>query len=247
MANKNPIKQVSLPGSNVTYDIQDNTLVQGTGISITTSSTEGSKGQRTIAVITGTTSSTVAAGNHTHTISMSQTGTSTIDLEHDTVYTLTAGGQSISFKTPANSGSSSKYYHHSIFMSGANFGVIIMDWYTTRSTPYTDAYACLNALFTEVKRKSSTDNYLSNCHSQYINVRGFINSNTTSTGISRIIPVYNIQGRTDSSGEEDINYLIFLGHYYVSGNFNVKEIEVDLDDTSSYMGKIRKFSDVIID
>ena len=49
---------------------------------------------------TGTTSSTVALGNHTHSLSMSQTGTASINLAANTVYTLTAGGSTYAFKTP---------------------------------------------------------------------------------------------------------------------------------------------------
>ncbi len=61
---------------------------------------------------TGTTSTTVALGNHTHdyassghthTTTISQTGTSQIDLAANTVYTLTAGGTTVVFKTPADS------------------------------------------------------------------------------------------------------------------------------------------------
>lgn len=43
-----------------------------------------------------------ATSDHTHTIDLEQTGTSTIDLAANTVYTLTAGGQSVTFKTPAD-------------------------------------------------------------------------------------------------------------------------------------------------
>ena len=59
----------------------------------------------------GTSSSTAAAGNHTHTTSLAtDTGTSTVDLAHNTTYKLTAGGTSVIFKTPtapaaANNGS----------------------------------------------------------------------------------------------------------------------------------------------
>ena len=48
----------------------------------------------------GNTSTTAAAGNHTHSISLtSSSGTSTITLSPNTTYQLTAGGQSIIFKT----------------------------------------------------------------------------------------------------------------------------------------------------
>ena len=43
-----------------------------------------------------------AAKDHTHDIKLSATGTSTVDLASNTTYTLSAGGSSISFKTPAD-------------------------------------------------------------------------------------------------------------------------------------------------
>ena len=56
----------------------------------------------------GTTATTAAAGNHTHTISLTQTGTSTVNLAANTVYTLTAGGSSVVFKTPADGNTDTK-------------------------------------------------------------------------------------------------------------------------------------------
>lgn len=49
-----------------------------------------------------------ATGDHTHTISLTQTGTSTINLAANTVYTLTAGGNSVVFKTPADGNTDTK-------------------------------------------------------------------------------------------------------------------------------------------
>lgn len=43
-----------------------------------------------------------ATSGHTHTTSLSQTGTATINLAANTAYTLTAGGTSVVFKTPAD-------------------------------------------------------------------------------------------------------------------------------------------------
>ena len=45
-----------------------------------------------------------ASSSHTHDISLSKEGTSTIDLAGSTTYTLTAGGKSIAFKTPSSGG-----------------------------------------------------------------------------------------------------------------------------------------------
>lgn len=50
----------------------------------------------------GTGANDAAAGNHTHGISISQTGTATVTLAANTAYTLTAGGQSVVFKTPVD-------------------------------------------------------------------------------------------------------------------------------------------------
>ena len=51
----------------------------------------------------GTTATTAAAGNHTHTASLAtDSGTATVTLAYNTTYKLTAGGSSIIFKTPAD-------------------------------------------------------------------------------------------------------------------------------------------------
>ena len=57
----------------------------------------------------GTTASTAAAGNHTHSLSIAtSTGTSAITLEASTKYQLTAGGSTYIFTTPPNTTYSSK-------------------------------------------------------------------------------------------------------------------------------------------
>lgn len=57
----------------------------------------------------GTTSSTAAAGNHTHTTTLaSDSGTSTVNLAANTTYKLTAGGTSVIFKTPADGNTDTK-------------------------------------------------------------------------------------------------------------------------------------------
>lgn len=50
----------------------------------------------------GTTSTTAAAGNHTHTTTLAAGGTSTVNLSANTAYTLSTGGTSVVFKTPAD-------------------------------------------------------------------------------------------------------------------------------------------------
>ena len=57
----------------------------------------------------GTTSTTAAAGNHTHTTSIAtSTGTNQLTLAASTKYALTAGGTSYIFTTPPNTTYSSK-------------------------------------------------------------------------------------------------------------------------------------------
>ncbi len=54
----------------------------------------------------GTTATTAAAGNHTHTLSIAaDSGTNQFTLAHNTKYKLTAGGSTLIFTTPADSNS----------------------------------------------------------------------------------------------------------------------------------------------
>lgn len=60
-------------------------------------------GAGTSSLTIGTTSSTAAAGNHTHTATLdTDSGTPSVTLAHNTTYKLTAGGSSVIFKTPAD-------------------------------------------------------------------------------------------------------------------------------------------------
>ena len=57
----------------------------------------------------GTTASTAAAGNHTHTTTLaSDTGTSTVTLSHGGKYKLTAGGTSVIFTMPTDNNTDTK-------------------------------------------------------------------------------------------------------------------------------------------
>ena len=56
----------------------------------------------------GTTANDAASGTHTHTTSLTQAGTSQINLSANTVYTLSAGGTSVVFKTPADGNTDTK-------------------------------------------------------------------------------------------------------------------------------------------
>ena len=57
----------------------------------------------------GTSATTAAAGNHTHTTSLAtDSGTATVTLAHNTTYKLTAGGTNVIFKTPTDSNTDTK-------------------------------------------------------------------------------------------------------------------------------------------
>lgn len=66
-----------------------------------------------------TASTAYATSGHTHTTSISQTGTATVNLSANTVYTLTAGGTSVVFKTPADT--TTNYYHTTGSWSGLTY------------------------------------------------------------------------------------------------------------------------------
>lgn len=59
-------------------------------------------GAGTSSLTIGTSSTTAAAGDHTHDISLASGGTATVNLAANTAYTLTAGGKSVIFKTPVD-------------------------------------------------------------------------------------------------------------------------------------------------
>jgi len=61
-------------------------------------------GAGTSSLSLGNTSSTAAAGDHTHTASIASGGSSATELAANTTYTLTAGGDTVVFKTPVDTG-----------------------------------------------------------------------------------------------------------------------------------------------
>ena len=63
--------------------------------------------------------SSFATSGHTHDISLASGGTSTVDLAANTAYTLTAGGKSVVFKTPADTTYGA---NRGISLSSGNFG-----------------------------------------------------------------------------------------------------------------------------
>lgn len=62
-------------------------------------------GAGTSSLTIGTTASTAAAGDHTHTLNIAAGGTASINLAANTAYTLTAGGSTYVFKTPSDANS----------------------------------------------------------------------------------------------------------------------------------------------
>ena len=107
-------------GSDTSYKIVQSAVTDPTASTTTSTTFIDTISQDANGVITATkktlpTASSTVAGitkvgasggaatySHTHTISLTQTGTSTVNLAANTVYTLTAGGSSVVFKTPAD-------------------------------------------------------------------------------------------------------------------------------------------------
>ena len=74
----------------------------GTAVSLVTTGEKYTWNNKSNLAI-GTTATTAAAGNHTHTTSLAaDSGTSTVNLASNTTYKLTAGGTSVIFKTPVD-------------------------------------------------------------------------------------------------------------------------------------------------
>lgn len=104
-------ESVSLGTSSLKYSAIYATNFYGSGANLTSLNASNlSSGTVPIARIpTGTTSSTVALGNHTHTASLAtDTGTSAITLAHGGKYKLVAGGSSVIFTMPADSNTDTK-------------------------------------------------------------------------------------------------------------------------------------------
>ena len=153
------IKSASTSGNTLTLTKQDNTTVvytpsftdkyhtSGSWSDLTyTATANGGAGALSFTIPTGTTSTTVALGDHTHTLSLAvDSGTSTIDLQSNTKYKLTAGGSTLVFKTPAGGGGGSTLHRHNlewVFKTGSSSsGYIYTHFYayliTNNSTAYT--------------------------------------------------------------------------------------------------------------
>lgn len=85
----------------------------------------------------GTTSTTAAKGDHTHTTSIASDSSSgtVVTLAHDTQYKLTAGGTSVLFKTPADSNTDTKVTQ-TVDTSASNFPILAKN--TTATATITD-------------------------------------------------------------------------------------------------------------
>ena len=99
---------VSGSGNDITIAATDTTYESktassgGTDVSLVTTGEKYTWNNKSDLAI-GTTATTAAAGNHTHTTSLaSNTGTSTVSLSANSKYKLTAGGTSVIFTTPVD-------------------------------------------------------------------------------------------------------------------------------------------------
>ena len=122
----------------VNFKSGDNVTVAGSGHDITISATNsyhaagswnntltytfdrvGGAPALSFTIPTGDTSTTVARGDHTHSINLAASaGTQSITLAYDQAYQLTAGGSSLIFKMPASD--NTDHYHTPVYTSAAN-------------------------------------------------------------------------------------------------------------------------------
>jgi len=226
MANKNPVKQVAIPGDNTVYDFQDNTLEPGKAIIITTSTTEGSKNTRTIAASFGTTSTSICKGND-YRLSNTRTPTSHADLLASTY----GGGTTTEYghihikpgdiddgstykigiaagKSHTHSGYQLKlnYHHHSVHLYSQTIGEIFIDWWTTKSTAYTVQSTFLSDLFKYVKTGTGTSGGtigLNGSKRSYIRTHGYVRSGNHQYEIT------SISGYTDTGTSAPGDKLMF--------------------------------------
>lgn len=242
MANKNPVKQTSVNSS--IFDIQDNTLVEGTGISITTSATEGSKNTRTIKINTGTTSTTACVGNDPR---LSDNRTPKSHASAADTYGL---GTALFFghvklvdgdlnghpyrdgEVAAAAHTHSQYqtklhrHHHVIYLYGANYGEFFIDWWANAATPYTDQQRFLNALWSFLDGANPGEK-------QYLRISGLIKVESNYYTAIEL-------GASEQEYDEDTYY--YLDFIYATSNndTSTKAFDKDLD-------RFTIFSDIIIE
>jgi hypothetical protein len=242
MANKNPVKQTSVNSS--TFDIQDNTLVEGTGISITTSTTEGSKNTRTIKINTGTTNTTACVGNdsrlrnkrtpiaHANSTDLYGLGT---NLLFGHVKLVDGDLNGLSYKdgeVAAAAHTHSQYqtkltrHHHVIYLYGANYGEFFIDWWANATTAYTDQNMFLHALWDYLDGANPGEK-------QYLRISGLIKS-----GSNYYTAIELGASKQEGSDEDWYYYLDFM--YTTSNNTSTKPFDIESDSFTI-------FSDIVIE
>lgn len=254
MANKNPIKQLSLNSS--TYDVQDNTLEPGVGVQLTVSTTEGSKNVRTLSAKFGTTSDTVCVGNDPrlsdernptpHATSATTYGVATKtkyghaklvtgDLAEETY----VDGYAASIEhTHGNYQPKFIYYHHSAYLYYTGLIEVFIDWWSTTSTAYTSYRNFLNDLWAALQINTSDTTNLGGIgrleKRQFIRARGAVKQNSYWWSIA------GISAENFKDAEQILHHDIrFL---YSSNSTTVNSVDITPNSQS-----ITIFSDNIID
>ena len=241
MANKNPVKQTSVNSS--IFDIQDNTLIEGTGISITTSTTEGSKNIRTIKINTGTTSTTACVGNDPR-LSNNRT-----PIAHSSVGSSYGLGTALFFghvklvdgdlnglsyedgEVAAAAHTHSQYqtklhrHHHVIYLYGANYGEFFIDWWAQATTPYTNQQHFLNSLWYFLNGANPGEK-------QYLRISGLVKAG------SNYYTAIGLEASEEEGDEDTYDYLDFL---YTTSNYTyTRSFDINSDSFTI-------FSDIIIE
>lgn len=114
---------------------------------------------------TGTTSSTVAIGDHTHTTSLAtDTGTSAISLSAGGKYKLTAGGTSVIFTMPGDTYGRSGDTSSKIYLIGRTSQSTSNGTTYSHDTVYVDTDGCLRSGGTKVSVEGHTHDYAPSSH-----------------------------------------------------------------------------------
>lgn len=146
-------------------------------------------GAGTSSLSLGTSATTAAKGNHTHTLSIVSGGSFPTVLAANTAYTLTAGGSTVVFQTPE--GGSSSLYKHDIIINASNFKVCFT-LYSSISTAF-DATQALQLLYNK-KPVLNTSNKIS----AYLKSSVMLNVVTTEWTESYFWPRHNVTSVTYS-------------------------------------------------
>lgn len=139
---------------------------------------------------TGTDANSVALGNHTHSLTLaSDSGTPTVTLSHNTTYKLTAGGNSVIFKTPSDS--NTNYYHTPVYSSGLKIGT---------GTGVSDMYVPNGSTTSAGVLQIGTDasNAAAGNHNHD---SSYVAKNTAITGATKCKITYDSKGLVTSGGD----------------------------------------------